>query len=125
MANLLYRFSVVLLELLTGQTSISKPKINNSGEDFLEWNGRELKRSEDIINVMDKQLEGQYTPKSAEVAASLAYDAGLGNDPKKSTIETVVKRLELLEKLNLAFADLKSSSGRCISNEHHGDAWGK
>ncbi|KAI3900393.1 hypothetical protein MKW92_028239, partial [Papaver armeniacum] len=115
--DVLFRYGVVLLEILTGLPSkISDQNRSNDGQHLIEWHGRELKSSQDIIDVMDKKLEGQYSKASARLAASLAYNC-LGQDLReRHTMKSVLEDMKLLKEYDLAF-----SGENCSHSEHHGE----
>ncbi|KAI3955752.1 hypothetical protein MKW98_006112 [Papaver atlanticum] len=113
----IYRYGIVLLEILTGSPSTISRTKSNTGQNLIKWNGRELKYPRDIINAMDEKLEGQYSKSSARIAGTLAYYC-LRQDliNKRHTIVSVLEVMKLLKESNAALAGENSTH-----NEHHGE----
>ncbi|GAB2293265.1 hypothetical protein Dimus_027469 [Dionaea muscipula] len=93
-----FSFGVVLLELLTGRRSMDKNRPKRE-QSLVDWAEPYLKDPRKINRIMDRRLEGQYSTKGAKIAATLAYQC-LSHHPKsRPTMNTVVKTLEPLMKL--------------------------
>ncbi|RZC68124.1 hypothetical protein C5167_031383 [Papaver somniferum] len=114
--DVLFRYGVILLEILTGLPSkISDQNRSNSRENLIEWHGRKLKSPQDIIDVMDKKLESQYSKASARLAASLAYNC-LGQDRReRHTMDSVLEDMKLLKEY-----DSVLSGDNYTHSGHHG-----
>lgn len=93
-----YSFGVVLLELLTGRRAMDKTR--PSGEHNLaEWARPYLCDKRRVMRIVDPRLDGQYSVKGAQKAASLAYHC-LGQNPKaRPLMSDVVETLEPLQNM--------------------------
>lgn len=91
-----FSFGVVLLEILTGRRSVDKNRPNRE-QNLVEWARPQLNNPRKLDFIMDPRLEGQYSTKAAQKAATLAYQC-LSHHPKpRPTMSDVVKILEPLQ----------------------------
>lgn len=91
-----YSFGVVLLELLSNQRSIDKNRPSGQ-HNLVQWAKPYMASKHKIFRVLDKRLEGQYSPDRARKAANLALEC-LALEPRNRPIMTdVVKVLEELQ----------------------------
>ncbi|XP_072983427.1 serine/threonine-protein kinase RIPK-like [Typha latifolia] len=94
-----YSFGVVLLELLTGRRSVDKNRPSRE-QNLVEWARPILTDQRKLARIMDPKLDGQYSTKGAQKAASLAYQC-LSQTPKsRPQMATIVEALEPLLKLD-------------------------
>ena len=93
-----YSFGVVLLELLTGRRSMDKKR--PAGEHSLvEWARPYLRDKRKLLQIADPRLDGQYSVRGLQKAASLAYHC-LGQNPKaRPLMSDVVETLEPLQNM--------------------------
>ncbi|KAL7107812.1 hypothetical protein ACP275_06G078000 [Erythranthe tilingii] len=91
-----YSFGVVLLEMLTGRRVLDK-NLPQGEQKLLEWAGPFLGSKRKVLRVMDARIQGQYSPRAALKAATLAVKC-LALEPKyRPTMPEVVKALEQLQ----------------------------
>ncbi|KAI7984424.1 putative serine/threonine-protein kinase PBL3 [Camellia lanceoleosa] len=90
-----YSFGVVLLELLSGRRAIGDERANVE-ETLVEWAKPFLCDNRRILRIMDTRLEGQYSKKGAQAAASLALQC-VDTDPRNRP--TMLDLLFALEQL--------------------------
>ncbi|CAI0443191.1 unnamed protein product [Linum tenue] len=88
-----YRFEVVLLEIISGRRELDRNK--QLRERFLvEWARPYLSNKKKIFHVMDVRIQGQYNVKCALKVAALALIC-LSADPRcRPNMEQVVRSLE-------------------------------
>lgn len=100
-----YSFGVVLLELLTGRRAMDKTR--PPGEhNLVDWARPYLRDKRRLLQIIDPRLDGQYSVKGAQKAASLAYHC-LGHNPKaRPLMSDVVETLEPLQNMR----DIASAS---------------
>lgn len=92
----MYSFGVVLLEMLTGRRVLDKNRPHGE-HNLIDWARPYLASKRRVLRVMDARIEGQYSPKSALKAATLAVKC-LALEPKyRPTMVEVVKALEQLQ----------------------------
>lgn len=96
-----FSFGVVLLELLTGRRSVDKNRCRRE-ESLVEWAKPHLRDHRRIYRIIDPcLLDGNYSTKAAQIAASLAYQC-LSHRPKsRPHISTVVSTLESIQDLDV------------------------
>eukprot|EP00249_Psilotum_nudum_P012472 c23804_g1_i1 orf=357-1733(-) len=100
-----YSFGVVLLEMLTGRRSVDKSR--PSGEhNLVEWARPYLSDKRKILKIMDPRLEGRFSVRGSQKAASLAHHC-LSRDPKARPL--VVEVVEVLGSLQ----NLKDMANVC------------
>ncbi|CAL5425527.1 unnamed protein product [Camellia sinensis] len=90
-----YSFGVVLLELLSGRRAIGDERANVE-ETLVEWAKPFLCDNRRVLRIMDTRLEGQYSKKGAQAAASLALQC-VDTDPRNRP--TMLDLLFALEQL--------------------------
>lgn len=106
-----YGFGVVLLEILTGRRAVDKSRAGGE-QNLVEWATPYLMDRRKWSRVLDQKLDGQYSLKGAQKAASIALHC-LCQDPKiRPTMKEV---LELLEPV-LNPKDLPKNSSTLISS---------
>lgn len=94
-----YSFGVVLLELLTGRKSIDKSRPGKE-QSLVDWARPRLNDKKKLLQIIDPNLEGQYSMRAAQKACSLAYYC-LSQNPKARPLMTdVVETLEPLQESN-------------------------
>ncbi|WMV07255.1 hypothetical protein MTR67_000640 [Solanum verrucosum] len=92
-----YSFGVVLLELLSGKRSTGAENAGGADEKLVEWAKPFISDSRRVLRIMDTRLEGQYSKKGAQAAASLVLRC-LDVDPKlRPTMDEVLATLELVQ----------------------------
>lgn len=94
----IYSFGVVLLEILTGRRSVDKNR--PSGEhNLVEWARPFLNDKKRVFQIVDRRLNGNYSLKGLQKAASLAARC-LCRDPKaRPSMEEVLNELAPLQDL--------------------------
>lgn len=112
-----YSFGVVLLELLTGRRSMDKTR--PSGEhNLVEWARPYLRDKRKLLQIVDPRLEGLYSVKGAQKAASLAFHC-LGHNPKaRPMMSDVVQTLEPLQNMR----DMASASYTYVAGSGNADS---
>ncbi|XP_028773043.1 receptor-like cytoplasmic kinase 176 [Neltuma alba] len=91
-----YGFGVVLLEMLSGRRAID----NNlpSGErELVKWARPHLYNKRRCFRVIDARLEGQYSPRGAKRAVTLAGQCLLAQPKFRPDMDEVVRALEQLQ----------------------------
>ncbi|GAA0144951.1 hypothetical protein LIER_42832 [Lithospermum erythrorhizon] len=71
-ASDVFSYGVVLLELLTGRTSVDKNRPHRE-QNLVEWARPQLKDPRKLRRIMDPRLDGMYSEIGAQKAAELAY----------------------------------------------------
>eukprot|EP00249_Psilotum_nudum_P012877 c24021_g1_i1 orf=408-1682(+) len=93
-----YSFGVVLLELLTGCRAMDK--MRPSGEHNLsEWARPYLCDKRKLLRIIDPRIDGHYSVKGAQKAASLAYYCLSQNPKARPIMSDVVETLEPLQNM--------------------------
>lgn len=93
-----YSFGVVLLELLTGRRAMDRTRPSRE-QNLADWARPFLNDKRKLLRIIDPRLEGQYSMKAAQKAASLAYNC-LGQNPKaRPLMKDVVEMLEPLQNM--------------------------
>eukprot|EP01018_Ginkgo_biloba_P024329 Gb_17612 [translate_table: standard] len=91
-----YSFGVVLLELLTGRRSMDKTRPSRE-YNLAEWARPLLNEKRKLLRILDPRLEGEYSVKGAQKAASLAYHCLSQNPKARPLMRDVVETLEPLQ----------------------------
>ncbi|KAL0914885.1 hypothetical protein M5K25_015272 [Dendrobium thyrsiflorum] len=91
-----YSFGVVLLELLTGQKSIDKTRPGKE-QSLVDWARPRLNDKKKLLQIVDPNLEGQYSMKAVQKACSLAYYCLSQNPKARPLMSDVVETLEPLQ----------------------------
>lgn len=94
----IYSFGAVLLELLTGRRVIDRT-LPRKKQNLVTWLKAFLSSNHKILQVMDADIEGQYTVKAARRAASLALKCLLVDPGSRANANQVVKALEQIQDL--------------------------
>ncbi|XP_076936123.1 EPD1-interacting receptor-like cytoplasmic serine/threonine-protein kinase [Bidens hawaiensis] len=94
-----YSFGVVLLELLTGKRSMDKKRPHRE-QCLVEWIRPLLKDSNNLDQIMDPKLDGQYPELGAKTAAALASRCVSHHAKCRPTMNEVVKTLENILELD-------------------------
>lgn len=97
-ASDIYTFGVVLLELLTGRRCIDK-KLPSNERTLVEFAKPYLMDMERILQIIDPQMDGQYSSSVATRAANLAMKCLLEEPNRRPAANEVVKVLEQLQEL--------------------------
>ncbi|KAF3964304.1 hypothetical protein ACB098_01G091100 [Castanea mollissima] len=116
-----YGFGVVLLELLTGKEAMDKT-LCCRGLSLVQWARPQLKDLKKLDHVLDPRLEGRFSIKGAQRAATLAYKC-LSNHPKpRPTMSDVVKILETLQDFDTVFLEnlVYVAPGESLSGDDFG-----
>ncbi|KAI5082513.1 hypothetical protein GOP47_0002256 [Adiantum capillus-veneris] len=93
-----YSFGVVLLELLTGRRSMDKKR--PAGEqNLVEWAYSYLRDKRRLLQIVDPRLDGQYSVRGLQKAASLAYHCLSHNPKARPLMSDVVETLEPLQNM--------------------------
>eukprot|EP01018_Ginkgo_biloba_P004892 Gb_27683 [translate_table: standard] len=100
-----YSFGVVLLELLTGRRSMDKSRPSRE-QNLAEWARPFLNDKRKLLRIIDPRLEGQYSVKGSQKAASLAYHCLSQNPKARPLMKDVVETLEPLQNMR----DMASAS---------------
>ncbi|KAI4327834.1 hypothetical protein L6164_020251 [Bauhinia variegata] len=91
-----YGFGVVLLEMLTGERALD-PKRPSGQHNLVDWLKPILPYRRKLKSIMDKKIEGQYSPKAASQAAQLTLKC-LEPDPKnRPSMKDVLEELERIQ----------------------------
>ncbi|KAL6559586.1 putative serine/threonine-protein kinase pix13 [Orobanche gracilis] len=88
-----YGFGVVLLEMMTGQRAIDTRR--PSGQlSLVDWLKPILSQRRKLNKIMDKRMEGQYSPKAAMEAVKLTLSCLQPDPRKRPSMREVVEALE-------------------------------
>lgn len=104
-------FGVVLLVILTGLKPVD-PRRSSEKLNLVFWVERCLGKEHGISDIMDKDIEGQYTEKAALCASSLAIKCTSRDFESRPSAYQVVDELQQL----LASVNLENSHGRGIKS---------
>jgi len=91
-----YSFGVVLLELLTGRRSMDKTRPSRE-YNLAEWARPLLNEKRKLLRILDPRMEGEYSVKGAQKAATLAYQCLSQNPKARPLMKDVVETLEPLQ----------------------------
>ncbi|XP_020580750.1 probable serine/threonine-protein kinase PBL8 [Phalaenopsis equestris] len=91
-----YSFGVVLLELLTGRKSIDKTRPGKE-QSLVDWARPRLNDKKKLLQILDPNLEGQYSMRAAHKACSLAFYCLSQNPKARPLMSDVVETLEPLQ----------------------------
>ncbi|XP_026414341.1 receptor-like cytoplasmic kinase 176 [Papaver somniferum] len=95
----IYRFGVVLLEMLSGRKALDK--LRPAGEhNLIEWAKGSLSSEDSVLRIIDTRIEGQYTQPGTLKAVNLAMQCLSANPKCRPTMEEVVASLEGLQDSN-------------------------
>lgn len=93
-----YGYGVVLLEMLIGRKAMDNSRPSRE-HNLVEWARPMLVHNKRLLKIMDPRMEGQYTNRSLQKVASLAYQCLSQNPKGRPTMGQVVETLENLEDL--------------------------
>lgn len=93
-----YSFGVVLLELLTGHRSMDKKRPPGE-QNLVEWAYPYLRDKRKLLQIVDPKLDGQYSVRGLQKAASLSYHCLSHNPKARPLMSDVVETLEPLQNM--------------------------
>ncbi|MCO5572518.1 hypothetical protein L7F22_026273 [Adiantum nelumboides] len=116
-----YSFGVVLLELLTGRRSMDKKR--PAGEqNLVEWAYSYLRDKRRLLQIVDPRLDGKYSVRGLQKAASLAYHCLSHNPKARPLMSDVVETLEPLQNMrdmaNASYTYVAGSGVVDSANQH-------
>ncbi|MCO5605190.1 hypothetical protein L7F22_059370 [Adiantum nelumboides] len=116
-----YSFGVVLLELLTGRRSMDKKR--PAGEqNLVEWAYPYLRDKRRLLQIVDPRLDGQYSVRGLQKAASLAYHCLSHNPKARPLMSDVVETLQPLQNMrdmaNASYTYVAGSGVVDSANQH-------
>ncbi|KAJ0985204.1 hypothetical protein J5N97_003560 [Dioscorea zingiberensis] len=88
-----YGFGVVLLEMLIGRRATDKSRPSRE-HNLVEWARPLLIRPNKLLRITDPRMEGQYSNKTMQMVANLAYQCLSQNPKGRPTMKEVVRILE-------------------------------
>ncbi|KAE9614638.1 hypothetical protein Lal_00012169 [Lupinus albus] len=91
-----YSFGIVLLELLSGRRAVDRTK-GGIEQNLVDWAMPYLGDKRRLFRIMDTKLEGQYPPKGAFVAATLALKCLSIEAKARPPMTEVLATLEQIE----------------------------
>lgn len=91
-----YGFGVVLLEMLIGRQAMDKSRPSRE-HNLVEWARPLLIHNRKLLKILDPRVEGQYSIKSAQKLANLAYQCLSQNPKGRPTMSQVVEILETIQ----------------------------
>ncbi|CAN6445293.1 unnamed protein product [Victoria cruziana] len=94
-----YGFGVVLLEMLIGRKALDKSRPSRE-HNLVEWARPLLNHNRKLLKIIDQRMEGQYSVKSAQKVARLAYVCLSQNPRGRPTMKEAVEILETLQEPN-------------------------
>lgn len=94
-----YGFGVVLLEMLIGRQAMDKSRPSRE-HNLVEWARPLLIHNRKLLKILDPRVEGQYSIKSAQKLANLAYQCLSQNPKGRPTMSQVVEILESIQDLS-------------------------
>eukprot|EP00252_Welwitschia_mirabilis_P005678 TRINITY_DN1619_c0_g1_i1.p1 TRINITY_DN1619_c0_g1~~TRINITY_DN1619_c0_g1_i1.p1 ORF type:complete len:404 (-),score=70.26 TRINITY_DN1619_c0_g1_i1:349-1560(-) len=94
-----YSFGVVLLEMLSGRRAVDKNRAVGE-KNLIEWAKPYINDKKKIFRIIDTRLEGQYSKKSAQKAAILAFQCLCTDAKLRPDMNAVVELLEELQNDN-------------------------
>lgn len=110
-----YGFGVVLLEMLIGRKAMDKSRPSRE-HNLVEWARPLLIHNKKLLKIVDPRIEGQYTVKTLQKMANLAYHCLSQNPKGRPAMSQVVETLESLANLPESREDwLLQSSGTAVT----------
>ncbi|KAJ1688552.1 hypothetical protein LUZ63_019942 [Rhynchospora breviuscula] len=111
-----YSFGVVLLELLSGRRAIDKNRPQGE-HNLVEWARPYLRNKRKIFRVMDRRLEGQYSPEGPHKVASLASQCLMMDSKLRPRMKDVVTVLEQLQVQNTEEERMQKMESVTVENK--------
>ncbi|KAK9099666.1 hypothetical protein Scep_023096 [Stephania cephalantha] len=102
-----YGFGVVLLEMLIGRKALDKSRPSRE-HNLVEWAHPILNHNKKLLRILDPRMDGQYSVKTAQKVANLAYQC-LSQNPKGRPMMSQV--VEILEVFQTTTDDAQSGGG--------------
>ncbi|KAJ6793062.1 putative serine/threonine-protein kinase [Iris pallida] len=93
-----FGFGVVLLEMLIGRKAMDNSRPSRE-HNLVEWARPMLVHNRKLLKIIDPRMEGQYSNRSLQKVASLAYQCLSQNPKGRPTMCQVVETLENLQDL--------------------------
>uniref|UniRef100_A0A1D1Y8K9 non-specific serine/threonine protein kinase n=1 Tax=Anthurium amnicola TaxID=1678845 RepID=A0A1D1Y8K9_9ARAE len=93
-----YGYGVVLLEMLIGRRAMDRSRPSRE-HSLVEWARPLLVHNRKLLKIIDPRMEGQYTTKTIQKVANLAYQCLSQNPKGRPTMSQVVEILESLQEL--------------------------
>ncbi|MQL74722.1 hypothetical protein Taro_007065 [Colocasia esculenta] len=109
-----YGYGVVLLEMLIGRRAMDKSRPSRE-HNLVEWARPLLIHNRKLLKIVDPRTEGQYTVKTIQKVANLAYQCLSQNPKGRPTMSQVVEMLESLQDLPENREDPLLGSGNGIA----------
>lgn len=110
-----YGFGVVLLEMLIGRKAMDKSRPSRE-HNLVEWARPLLIHNKKLLKIVDPRIEGQYTIKTLQKMANLAYQCLSQNPKGRPAMSQVVETLESLQNLPESRENLlMQSSGTAVT----------
>lgn len=91
-----YGFGVVLLEMLIGRRAMDKSRPSRE-HNLVEWARPLLNHQKKLLRILDPRMEGQYSNRTAEKVANLAYQCLSQNPKGRPTMDQVVEILQTFQ----------------------------
>ncbi|XP_020265967.1 probable serine/threonine-protein kinase PBL17 isoform X1 [Asparagus officinalis] len=101
-----YGFGVVLLEMLIGRRAMDKSRPSRE-HNLVEWARPLLIHNKKLLKITDPRMEGQYTVKTLQKVANIAYQCLSQNPKGRPAMSQVVETLESLQDLPETTQDLQ------------------
>ncbi|XAR63780.1 Non-specific serine/threonine protein kinase [Bertholletia excelsa] len=105
-----YGFGVVLLEMLIGRKAMDKSRPSRE-HNLVEWARPLLNHNKKLLRILDPRMEGQYSTKTAQKVASLAYQCLSQNPKGRPVMSQVVEILETLQAQDVSQEEAMFQSG--------------
>ncbi|KAK1289677.1 Serine/threonine-protein kinase [Acorus calamus] len=110
-----YGFGVVLLEMLIGRKAMDKSRPSHE-HNLVEWARPLLIHNKKLLKILDPRMEGQYSIKTAQKVANLAYQCLSQNPKGRPNMSQVVEILAAFQEQPETPEDmLFQSGGSCVT----------
>lgn len=106
-----YSYGVVLLEMLSGRRALDKNRPVGE-QNLVEWAKPYLNNKNKWFRIMDTRLEGQYSMKSAQKTAMIAYQCLCNEARFRPNMDDVVETLVELQSINTPRNSQNEQSGK-------------